>query len=263
MNKRLILIAVLASIYSGLLFAMDLSLAIQPIVSKSQIIKVYQPLADYISQKTGHNVRINAHLNFLTYWSAMRRANKMDLILDAAHFTDYRVMKKEYEILAKIPDTVSFSIVTHEDELIFDAEELILKKVATMVSPGVGGLRMSRIFNNPMRQPRIVYAKNSNDAVQRVVDKTVFAAIIPTSLVSSFGGLNTVLTTETLPHMAFSASPRVPKEVKEAIKQVLIEAKNNPQGREMLEKVKISAFEATSAEVYKGHSALLKNVLGY
>ena len=66
-----------------------------------------------------------------------------------------------------------------------------------------------------MRQPKIVYARDSSDAAKKILDKAVIAAIIPTALVSSFAGLNTVITTESLPHMAFSAGPEVPPQYSE------------------------------------------------
>lgn len=263
MNRFSILIAALLLLNPGSLLALDLSLSIQPILPKSQIIQAYQPLAEYLSATTGHKIKIKAHNNFLTYWANIRRSKDMDLVLDAAHFTDYRVQKMNYVVLAKLPDTVSFSIVTHEDELIFDVEELVLKKVATMVSPSVGAIRLLSLFNNPMHQPRIVYALNSNDAAQRVQDGEAYAAIIPTALVSSYQGLNTVITTESLPHMAFSASPDVPPETRAAIKQALVSAKDTPAGQAMLGKINFPSFEDSSDDVYKGYASLLRHVLGY
>ncbi|MBC8508627.1 MAG: PhnD/SsuA/transferrin family substrate-binding protein [Chloroflexi bacterium] len=243
--------------------ALDLSLSIQPILPKSEIARVYQPLADYLSRQTGHNIRIKAHANFLTYWSNLTRSKGFDLVLDAAHFTDYRIQKKDYEILAKLPDTVSFSIVTHEDNMVFESDELILKKVATTVSPGIGAIRLLGLFPDPMRQPKFVYADTTNEAIQMVREKAIFAAIIPSAMVPSFQDLNTVLSTQSLPHMAFSASPEIPPEDKAAIRKALLEANQTPEGKAMLAKLNFASFEPTTAEEYRGYSSLLKNVLGF
>jgi len=249
--------------YASTSQALELTLSIQPILPKKEIIKAYQPLADYLSSKTGHNIKIKAHSNFLAYWSDLRRSKGFDLVLDAAHFTDYRILKKKYIVLAKIPDTVSFSVVTHEDNLIFDIEELALKKMATMVSPSVGGIRIQNYFTNPMSQPKIIYAKNSNDAAQMVIDKKVIASIIPTALVSRYEGLNTITTTTSLPHMAFSASPKVPADARNKIKQALIRAKDTAEGQAMLAKINFPSFEPTNAKTYKGFASLLETTLGY
>jgi phosphonate transport system substrate-binding protein len=263
MNKFSLCIATIFCFSPGQLLALDLSLSIQPILPGDQLVRAYQPLADYLSAKTGHNISIHAHQNFLTYWANLRRSRGMDLVMDAAHFTDYRVQKKGYTVLARLPDTVSFSVVTHEDNLIFDTDELVLKKVATMVSPSVGAIRLHSLFKDPMRQPKIIYASNSNDAARRVSNGEAFAAIIPTALVSSYEGLNTVMTTESLPHMGFSASPRVPLEIAAAIKQALVTATESAEGRLMLEKINFPFFENADATTYKGYAALLEDVLGY
>ena len=258
-----ILCALFLALFSGQSPALEFELSIQPVLPKKEIIKAYQPLADYLSSKIGHTVKIRAYNNFLTYWTQMRKDNGFDLVLDAAHFTDYRAQKNHFEVLAKIPDTVSFSVVTHEDTMLFDAEELVAKKVATLVSPSVGALRMLDLFHDPMRQPQIVYAKDSNEAAKMVIDKKVDAAIIPSALVSRYQGLNTIVTTESLPHMGFSASSGIPQSIKSSIQKALVSAKDSEEGREMLSKINFPAFEKATAKIYLGYNKLLRNVMGY
>lgn len=260
-----IIVAVSLMIFLALrgVSALDFTLSVQPVLPKQQIQQAYQPLVEYLSSQSGHNIKLKAHSNFLTYWADMRRSRGFDLVLDAAHFTDYRIQKQDYQVLAKLPDTVSFSIVTHEDNLVFDIDELVLKKVATLVSPSVGAIRLLGLFPDPMRQPKIVYAKDSNDAAQLVMAKKVEAAIIPTALVGSYEGLNTVTTTEAIPHMGISVSPKVPAEVRDRIKQVLVDAKDTPVGQAMLNKLNFTEFVDADNSIYKGYASLLKNVMGY
>jgi hypothetical protein len=243
--------------------ALEITLSVQPILPRDQIIKAYQPLADYLSAKTGHKVKMKGHINFLAYWAAVRKPGQYELVLDAAPFVDYRQARKGYQVLAKLPDRVSFSIVTHEDDLIFDLDELVLKRVATIVSPSIGALRLHSLFHNPMRQPRILYAKDANDAAAMVMDKRAFAAIIPTGLVSNYQALNTVTTTESLPHMGLSASPDIPEDVRRAVRDALVRAVDTKDGRDMLSKLNFAGFEAADAAVYKGYAELLRNELGY
>jgi ABC-type phosphate/phosphonate transport system substrate-binding protein len=263
MLSRILLCSLFLALFSGRSYALEFQLSIQPVLPKNEIIKVYQPLADYLSSKIGHTVKIRAYSNFLTYWTQMRKNNGFDLVLDAAHFTDYRAQKNHFDVLAKIPDTVSFSVVTHEDNLVFGPEELVAKKIATLVSPSVGALRMLDLFHDPMRQPQIVYAKDSNEAAQMVIDKKVDAAIIPSALVSRYQVLNTVVTTDSLPHMGFSASAGIPQSIKTSIQNALVSAKDSEEGRKMLSALNFPAFEKTTAKIYLGYNKLLKNVIGY
>lgn len=243
--------------------AEEYTLSIQPILSRDAVMKSYQPLADYLSKQTGHKIKIKAYRNFFTYWQKMKNMEEFDFVLDAAHFTDYRIRTNDYSVLAKIPNSVSFSLVTSDDVLIFDIDELVLKKIASMTSPGLGGIRLYEIFGNPTRLPIQVTVNDSSEAVNAIVEGKAVAAIIPTPLVNNYDFLNTVMTTKSVPHMAFSASPKVPDIVKRDVKRALINASFSKDGQQMLNKMKLENFESTSYKEYEGYSSLLKDLFGY
>ena len=250
--------------YSSESQAAEYTLAIQPILPQKELKKRYQPLADYLSKETGHTITITTQRNFLFYWTKMRRGKKgFDLVLDAAHFTDYRIKALDYTVLAKLPDTVSFSIVTREDNFIMDAEELIGLKTATMPSPSLGSLRLEELFTNPMRIPIFVWETNTTVAVKKIISGEVDAAIIPTRLASTYDNLNIVLTTEPVPHMGLSASPTVPADVAAKIRQSLVNANTTENGKKMLAALKLDNFVPANSETYDGYSDLLKEVFGY
>ncbi|MGD8934423.1 MAG: PhnD/SsuA/transferrin family substrate-binding protein, partial [Gammaproteobacteria bacterium] len=193
----------------------------------------------------------------------MQKAKDMHFILDAAHFTDFRVQRKNYRVLVKLPDTVSFTVVTGEENFVFEMDELISKRIATMAAPGMGAVRLSSMFPNPVRLPFIIEANNSVDAVNKVIHGDVDAAIIPSPLVGNYTNLNSVVSTDPVPHMALSASPEVPDDVALAVKQALLDAPDTPQGKKMLADMNIEYFEDASAEVYAGYADLLDGVFGY
>jgi hypothetical protein len=248
---------------SGASSAANYFISVQPVLPPDQIKQSYTPLARYLTEKTGHTFSIKTYRNFLTYWARMQKASDMHFILDAAHFTDYRVQRKGYKVLAKFPDTVSFTVVTGEKNFIFEMEELISKKIATMASPGMGAVRLHGMFHNPVRLPFYIEASDSVDAVQKVIDGHADAAIIPSPLVGNYESLNSVISTEPVPHMAMSASPEMPDEVVLAVKQALLDATETPAGRKMLEDMRIEYFEDADAGVYAGYSQLLEGMFGY
>lgn len=251
-------------VYSTASRAAEYTLAIQPILPQDELKKRFQPLADYLSQETGQTITITTQRNFLFYWTKMRKKKKgFDLVLDAAHFTDYRIKAQGYTVLAKLPDTVSFSIVTSEDNFIFDKEELISLRVATMPSPSLGALRLEELFPNPVRTPFYIWERNTTVAVENILSGKIDAAIIPTRLASTYNNLNIVLTTESVPHMGLSASPDVPAEITEKIRQALLTAGSKENGKQMLAKLRMNSFEPASSEIYDGYSDLLKDVFGY
>lgn len=261
--RQRLLFTLLLMVTTGVSSAATYYLSVQPVLPSEQIQHNYIPLAKYLSDKSGHNIEIRSYRNFLTYWARMQKASDMHFMLDAAHFTDYRVQRKKYRVLAKFPDTVSFTVVTGEENFIFEMEELISKRIATMASPGMGAVRLNSMFPNPVRLPFYIEASDSVDAVNRVLDGSVDAAIIPSPLVGNYDNLNSVISTEPVPHMAFSASPDVPDEVALAVKKALLDAIKTPEGKKMLEQMNIEYFEDADAELYAGYADLLEGIFGY
>lgn len=243
--------------------AAELNLYVQPISSVTETERAFKPLADYLSEKIGYTINIKTEANFLTYWERMRRGKEFDLVLDAAHFTDYRDSQQGYEVLAKVPDTVSFSLVTNGKLLLFDASELIGKTVMSAPSPSLAGVRMAEIYANPLRQPKLMQADNFEQALDMLHKGQIQAALVPTPLVNGDTSVNTVMTTQAVPHMAFSASPRVDAKTKQAIRQALLNADKDQQGQVMLKKMHYARFQAANNAMYAGYADLLEGVWGY
>lgn len=238
--------------------AAEYSLAIQPILPRAEIQQQYKALSDYLSAETGDTITLSAFSSFKSYFANMKRKKGFDIVLDAAHFTNYRADNMGYSVLVKLPDTVSFSLVTGPDLLVFDADDLIPYKIATMVSPAIGGLRLRELYPDVDNSPTIVRALDSVDAVKQVMDGRADAAMIPTPLVGQHNGLNTVLTTTPLPHMALSVSPDIPRAVAEKIKKAMLDATDTEKGKAMLSALNFSGFVDASNEDYAGFGNILQ-----
>lgn len=238
-------------------------LAVQPILSKERTLKFYQPLAAFLSKATGHDIKIYATSNFVAYWEELRQNNKYDLVLDAAHFADYRVKNLNYTILAKINDTVSFSLVTNEDVNYFDADELIGQRIATLASPSFGGIRLLSMYPNISRQPVVIGKNNFEETLKQLKSNKVSAALVPTPLISGDSSVNTIMVTDPIPHMAISASNRVNKETQDKIRNALIKASSTKEGQALFTKLNLTGFEKANNSLYDGYGSLLKDVWGY
>jgi ABC-type phosphate/phosphonate transport system substrate-binding protein len=244
--------------------AAEYTLVVQPVQSPETTATAFQPLADYLSKATGEKIELVTALNFLTYWETMKKGDQYDLILDAAHFTDYRIKRLNYIPLVKVASVVSFSLVTRDDHAVLDTRELIGKRLAVLPSPSMGYVRLNQIFPNPLRQPVIVPVNNAEKAAELVKDGKADAAMIPSPMVGSRPYLYTVQTTAQVPHMALSASPRVPEVVRKAIRDALLSAPKTPAGRKLLANLNLGAdFEPATVDVYAGYSRLLTGVYGY
>lgn len=245
----------------------DLRLAIQPVLSEARTHKVFEPLAKYLEEKTGRKVQILTMPNFLAYWDLVRHPGQYDLSFDAAHFTDYRANKENFEILAKIPDFVSYSVVVRQENLVFEPSELVAKTIATLGAPSIGAARLNAMFPNPMRQPSIIEVPSSEAGMKMLLDGKVFAAILPTPVVAQYmanqAPIAVVSTTEPIPHIAMSASKNLDANTRGEIRQALIDASKTPEGRAMLKKIGFPKFDPATAKIYHGQARILKEYWGY
>jgi len=258
MNMKAFIPLCLALILSPKLAqAVEYTLAIQPVLPPDQLEAAYKPLTDYLSAKTGSTIKIKTFSTFKSYWYGMKRHKGFDMVLDAAHFTDYRVKHDNYRVIAKLPETVSFTVVTKSDLFVFDVEELASYRVASMVAPGVGGLRLKEMFLGAEKSPTTISCYDSNHCVKLIREGKADAAIIPTPMVASYDNLNVVTTTEPMPHTAFSVSADVPEKVADAIQAALVGASKTDEGKEMLAALKFAAFDLASNQTYDGYADIL------
>lgn len=263
MNIRAIIVGFWLSIATMTAQAATYTFVVQPILPPAQTKKAFLPLTKYLSKQTGHEIKLVTSINFLSYWETMKKGDKYDIILDAAHLTDYRLKRMGYKVLAKRADVVSYTLVTGEGADILDAEELIGKSIASIGSPSLGMLRVEEMFPNPLRQPAIVEVDNSIDSIKKVLEGKAIGAMVPTPLVGAYPDLISVTTTEQVPHTAISASPRVPADVQNAISNALINADKSPAGQKMLEDINFPSFEKTAPGAYSGYAELLQGTWGY
>lgn len=235
---------------------------VMPVMPAKELKKAYAPLTQYLSKTTGQKINLVTSPNYLAYWQRMKKG-EYDLVLDAAHLVDFRVKKLDYDVLAKVKDKVSFSIVSAGHNPILDPDELIGKQVACMVPPSRGGLQIDQYYPNLMRQPIKVQVDSFEEAVYKLNSGQVDAAVIPTPLLNKYTNLNVIESTELWPHMGLTASPSVPDSVKASIKKALTDATFEEKRTQMLASAGMSGFELADNTVYDGYIAALKNSWGF
>jgi phosphonate transport system substrate-binding protein len=247
--------------------AEPLVLLIQPILSEEQTRKAFKPLCEFIAQHTQRDCRIQTAPNFLAYWDTVRRNHGYDLALDAAHFTDYRMQKHGFQVLAKMPDSVSYSLIVPGDALVIEPDELIGKTIATLGPPSIGAARLNALYPNPSRQPRILDVNSVEEGVELVAKKRVQGAILPTPVVAQQQArgvsIQVVMTTEPIPHIALSASPTLDSALRERLRAALLDADRSDDGRRMLKNIGFARLDPAGPDLYANQSRLLREYWGY
>jgi ABC-type phosphate/phosphonate transport system substrate-binding protein len=245
----------------------ELVLAVQPILDEEQTRKAFQPLCDYLGQAAKRPCRLFTSPNFYAYWDKVRVSTAFNLVLDAAHFTDYRVQKLGFQVLAKIPDTVTYSLVTRNTEMLLDAGELVGKRVATLGIPSIGAARLNGLFPNPSRQPITIEVGAAEQAIRLLLDNKVSAAILPTPIVAqqmaSGANVAVMLTTDPIPHIGLSAAPSIDAATRTTLRAALLSAHTSEEGKKMLKLIGFERFDPASTAVYADQGKILKEYWGY
>jgi len=139
----------------------ELVLGVSPLLDEQSTRRQFQPLCEYLAAVTQRPCRIVTRPNFLTYWESMRRGQVYNLLLDDAHFTDYRIQKMGYTVLAKIPHTVTYSLAIPRSANIRDPARLVGRRIATLGIPSMGAALLNGLFPQPSKQPIPVEVDNA------------------------------------------------------------------------------------------------------
>lgn len=244
-----------------------LVLGISPLLGETETRRQYQPLCDYLAVATKIPCRIVTRPNFLSYWETMRRGQVYNLILDDAHFTDYRIEKMGYTVLAKIPYTVTYSLAVPRAAELRDPARLVGRRIATLGIPSMGAALLNSLFPQPSKQPIPVEVNTAGKAFALLAAGKAEAAILPTPLVRQEilrgAALRVLLSTAPIPDMGLSAAPDIDPGLRQTLREALLNAAKSDAGRKMLTELGIERFDAASATVYKGQGRILQQYWGY
>jgi phosphonate transport system substrate-binding protein len=247
---------------SGTSRANEISLAVNLGLSSNVAAEKYKPVVDYFAQVTGKKIRLELNANPFAHWERMRR-DGYDMVIDNPAFTAYRIARMDYTVVGKLPDVLSFSLVTHVDEMMLEPGELIGRSLATVPSPSISALRLEQIYSNPMRQPSFIQVEHYSDALDLVMNGRAAGAMVPTGLLGRYVNLNPIYTSEQIPAPGISVSARISPELRDTIRQALLDAHKTEAGRAMLDALNVPQIEAASNDTYAGIESLLEGLFGY
>jgi len=245
----------------------ELVLGIAPLQSETEIRAQFQPLCEYLAAVALLPCRVGTRPNFITYWETIRKGKDFNLVLDEAHFTDYRVTKMKFTVLAKIPNTVTYSLIVPRTAKLNDPARLAGRRIATLGIPSMGAAQLNGLFTKPSKQPILVEVDNAAAGFALLRNGKIAAAVLPTPLVREEidrgAPFRALLSTAPLPHMGFSSAPEISPELRLRLRQALLNAHKNDAGRVMLARIGTERFDPANATVYAGQGRILKEYWGY
>ena len=235
-------------------------------------LKMYGPIADYLTKALGVAVTYKHPGNWLRYQREMR-GDKYDIIFDGPHFISWRMEHLGHEPLVKLPGNLQFILVSKagRDEY-KHPDELIGKRICGIPSPNLSILSILDYYRNPVRQPVIKGIKGGMPKVYSTLmdDKAgCNAAVLRTAYYNKKltkeqrDGLKTIILGKAMPNQGISVSKRLTKAYKDIIVRELTIGKGVDSTQGILKRYagKAKSFIPVAQGEYDGFNMLLEGVI--
>ncbi len=227
---------------------------------------IYKPLLEYLSKATGDTFVLTPAANYSSYWRNILKPDQTDFTYDEAQFADYRITHLNFVPLVRRSQGSSYTLLANPDFEGKDPKSLLSSRIATMPAPSLGYAVLMQIFPDPVQQPDIKSNATSwKDSLDILNGGESEAAIFPTWMLETFGNpsLVTLFTSQEFPGPAILASPNVPEDVRNKVRDALLNVDGAPELGELILELGISKFIPTEAKDYAGDQVMLSGFYGY
>jgi ABC-type phosphate/phosphonate transport system substrate-binding protein len=256
--------ALLWGIFHNATYAAEYTFRIEPADPAERTSEIYAPMMAYLKKATGADFKLETAKNYHNYWRDLLAGVKTDFAFDEAHLADYRIQHTHFEPLVRTAEATSYTLVSNIDLEKKGINGLVGHKIVTMSAPSLGYAILLQFYPNPVLQPDIVSTATSwRDATDRVFGGEADAAIIPTALKETFPNLTPVKTSREFPGQCLTASPDVPADIREKVKDALLKLDPDSDAAKLLFELGVTKFVPATAAEYAGSEQTLKNFIGY
>lgn len=231
-----------------------LSFGITPQQSPTEIAKLWGPICQYLSKRTGYQIQFKTSRDLNAFWK-----DTGDGVFDLVYINPPRYVNAHatpgYIAFAKDSDSPLINIIVARKDGPASVEELHGKKLAVPNLIALAAL-VPQAYLREKGIDITLAAVNSHDSVYRTVEKGLYPA--GASLLRIFGTLDpatqaqfrVLWKSDPLPPFAYAAHPRVPPKAIESIQRALLEMDGNPEGRTLLAALNVKAIVAAKDSDY-------------
>jgi hypothetical protein len=240
------------------------TLAVEPAYPSEQVQEVYRPLSEYLSKSTGHTFNIVSPRNYHFHWRDIRQNAAVDFVFEEAHFTEFRARRFGFTPLVRKIEPTSYAILADPEHSERGLDGLVGRRIATMPSPSLGFALLAEFFKNPVSQPEFRSEATSwRDGPEMVFSGDAEAAMVPEYIARQYPNLVEVARSREFMGTTLSASPAVPVEVREAVREALLRIQDDESSYDVLVEIGASGFESAAAADYVGAEGVLSGFFGY
>ncbi len=243
------------------------TIVVEPIYPTYQSKAVYEPLENWLSEKTGYDIEIIIDINYGFYWKNANGTRMPDFSLDASHVASYRQNVKGYKPLVTTQESVSFHLISldvpKENQTI--NEFFIGKKIAMLPKPSYATKFFTVWFPDLFSSPsKDITALSWQDTIDSIFDGVADAAIVPDWVLELYPSFNSLLVSQELPGPTFMSSPNVPADVAQEFKSALLALKEEQNNSyEVLVELNTKGFKEVEENQFADLSDMLPTRQNY
>ena len=239
------------------------TLVIEPTFPVDQGKQVYEPLRDWLSKKTGHDIEIIIDKNYYSYWRSANGSREPDFTYDAPHVAGFRAGKKRYIPIATTIEELSFHLISLDipakDQSV--EEFLVNKKVVMLPSPSLATVYFNQWFTDLFSTPKKdVTALSWQETVEIVFDGSAQAAIVPDWMFNLYPNFASLQESKKIPGNTFMANPNVPIDVVESFQNALLTLIDDEAAYDVLVELNTEGFKKPVDNSYQDLVKLLPRV---
>lgn len=225
-----------------------LTFGITPQQSPTEIAKLWGPICQYLSKRTGYQVQFKTARDLRAFWTETDEGAFDFVYINPLRYVNAHV-KAGYSAFAKDSEApLVLIIVAHKDGAA-RLEDLQGKKLAVPHLMALAA-QMPQAYLREKGIDVTLAAVNSHDSVYRTVEKGLYPA--GASNMRIFGTLDPAMQaqfrvlwkSEPLPPFVFAVHPRISPKVIERIQHALLKMDGNPEGRAYLAALNVKAIVA-------------------
>ena len=233
----------------------EISFGVTPHQSAAELAKLWVPICQYLSKRTGYEIQFKTAKDLMTYWSETY-AGRFDLIyINPYHYTKAET-SAGYLVLAKDDGAPLVGMIFARRDGPQDVKALQGLKVATH---DVSAFMTKYVRHGYLKEQGIdiePVGVGSLDSVYLTVDRGLYPAGI--SIQRAYGLLDPAMQahfkvlwkSDPLPPFAYAAHPRLAPSVQEKIRRALLDMEQNAEGRALLNKLNIRGIVAANNKDY-------------
>jgi phosphonate transport system substrate-binding protein len=256
----------------------ELSLGIFPRRNVEDTIRMYTPLAEYITEKTGIKVRIKTARDFETFWKHVSNKrfhlvhyNPYDYIKSAREY-GYRVILKNEE---KGADKLAGAIFVNKSSGITDIKELKGKRIIFGGGPSAmfsyllptyllqqNGLSAADYKKEyAISPPNAVFATYYGHADAAGAGEVVIGFDVVKKKIDTTK-LQAIAVSQKLTHLPWAVRDDVDQQVVNKIQKLLSELSQTERGKQVLKSAALTGLNISSDEEYDEHRKIIWHVRG-